>query len=168
MRHPTRCRRIAHPSGSFRHRTVIQKASRTAYRQVLHPSTRHVLDYRGPTFRQLFAAVNAATRAIAAYQKKYHPAWNEGRFRMLASPEECDRRAQEDLERAYEDKAVAARKAEATARDQAARSAPLPASAANPPPPRYIPPPTAKRDDAPAPLVRLVHSLFGLNDNGMA
>src|SRR5437588_764729 len=104
----------------------------SCHRRALKPPFRHVLKDRGPSLRAIYAGFNAAYRRLIDFYREFNPAWNEGRFKLLCSPEESDRRALEDLERIYGDKAVAARETEAQA-----QTAPRPVLPPPPPAPVF-------------------------------
>jgi hypothetical protein len=114
--HRLNCRRfITRKSLCPAARPAHRRAFRRSLRRVMHPARRRVLPYTGPSFRQVLSVVNKYLKAAEAFRKTFNPAWNEGRFQMLRSPEECDRLAEQDLKRIYGDGTPAARELEAYA-----------------------------------------------------
>jgi hypothetical protein len=137
--HRLNCRRfITRKSLSPAARPAHRAAFRRSLRRVMHPARRRVLPYTGPSFRQVLSVVNKYLKAAEAFRKTFNPAWNEGRFQMLRSPEECDRLAEQDLKRIYGDGTPAARELEAYASAKPPPPSTPPITPTSAPPPSLI------------------------------
>ena len=112
MRPTTRCRRLILRSARCIFRPAARPALRRAIRPALRRASRQVLPDNRPSFRSICALFNKNYKRLIAYDKKR---WNQGRFKMLRSPWENERKCREDLERIYGDNTVAALKLEAYA-----------------------------------------------------
>src|SRR4051794_16334389 len=149
----TCCRWVTVRSTRSAMRTAVRSAVHSCKRSAIHRARRDVLKDRGPTLREVCALLNSAIETSEAYRKKYHPAWNEGRFKMLRPPAESHQQGAIDLERIYGDNTDAAREIEAFAAAASAQPRSQQAPDAAPPKP---PLPTATTPPAPWPKSDLI------------
>ena len=149
----------AHPA----FHTVSRRALRSCLRRAPRRAPRRVLKDNGPTLHDICSLVSAYLRLSKAYDKKWHP---QSSSKTLGTPEERERRMQEDLERAYGENS-------SFVRAQAIRATAPPTSSqlsSRPPMDAHVPAgvplvapvtqPCSKSDVISVPLVRLPNGLL--------
>jgi hypothetical protein len=132
------------PVGRSVWRSPVRSASRWADRRVL-PDT-------GPSLRSLLALFNHYYRLALKYEKRRNP---PTRFKTLGTAEERQRKAEEDLKRAYGDCAFAP-----AARPEAGKTSRSPADKGAPVPPA---PPPQKADVMAVPLAKVANGCWRLD-----